>query len=272
MAPPVYKDFGKAANDLLTKDFPTGHKLELVSKTSNGVTFTSTIASGKDGKITGTFEDKYTYAPRGLTFTGKFDVDSGKFTSEVQSTSLLEGLKVTVNGETDLEKLKGSVEYGADRFNVTGTFQQKEVTGSAVFSYEKFLFGGSFKYGLEKGNTNWEGGVTYRGADFDGTFKLLKEASTASVNYNHRVNDDFGVAVQFNIDLPNMSPELAIASSYKFDSDATGKAKIDTEGKFGISYKQKLNSAVTLTLGSNIDLNGLNGNGHQHGFQLNINA
>ena len=272
MAPPLYKDFGKAANDLLTKDFPSGHKVQLESKASNGVTFVTSVSSGKDGKIDGTFEDKYRYDPRGVNFTGKFDVGKQQFTTEVSVDSLLDGLKLTVNGEADLEKIKGSFEYGADKFNVTGAFQQKDLNASAVFSYEKFLFGGALKYTFDGGNLNWGAGLSYKGEDFNGTFRLEDEGQKASANYNHKVNDDFDVAVQLDVTLQSMSPELSLASAYKFDSDSTAKAKLDTEGKFGISYKQKLNSHVTLTLGSKIDLNGLNAAGHSHGFQLNINA
>jgi hypothetical protein len=67
--PPAYGDLGKAAKDLMNKGYNYGSaKLELKTKTANGLAFTSGGSTNlASGKISGSLETKWCDKAHGLT-------------------------------------------------------------------------------------------------------------------------------------------------------------------------------------------------------------
>merc|ERR1719473_2145791 len=93
----VFKDIGKAANDLLTKDFKQVGKttVELESKTASGVTFTPKAEKDEGNKtIEGELKAAYAILPW-LEGTGTFTTKGG-ISSEIKAMdALTKGLTIT---------------------------------------------------------------------------------------------------------------------------------------------------------------------------------
>lgn len=68
--PPVFKDHGKAAKDLLSKKYSFERKLTLKSAASNGVSFETSASSTASGYVAGA-EGKHVNAEHG-TFEVKY--------------------------------------------------------------------------------------------------------------------------------------------------------------------------------------------------------
>merc|ERR1719278_956439 len=64
----------------------------------------------------------------------------------------------------------------------------------------------------------------------------------------------------------------AIGCKFALDSDASLRAKVDTNSQIGLSYQQKLRDGITLTLSSNLDGTKLNQPGHKLGLCLEMAA
>ncbi len=100
MAPPSYSDLGKNARDVFNKGYHFGlWKLDVKTKTSSGVEFTSGGSSNQDtGKVSGSLETKYKLKEHGLTFSEKWNTDN-TLTSEISvEDQLVKGLKLSFDG------------------------------------------------------------------------------------------------------------------------------------------------------------------------------
>ena len=270
MAPPLAKDIGKAASDLLTKEFPTKDKefkVELRTKTSNGVEFFTT-ATSEGGAVTATFEESYNYKPYGVNLKGTL-TSGGVFKTETSVTDqLLKNLKVIVNTEGK-EKLTGGFEYKTDAVtangNVAKTGEKFVFTGAAVFGWNKFLLGAQTSYpGLAP-----TGLLSYNGSDFTATVKAEKksEKTTVTASYFHTVNSDLQVAAEAKID--DKATALSLVTALKLDKDTSVKARLETSGTLGLAYSQKLNDYAKLTIGTSLDV--ANGGAHKYNFNLALN-
>ena len=97
MAPPKYGDLGKSSRDVFGKGYHFGlMKLEVKTKTNNGVEFNSSATNNSDsGKVSGDLETKYKFKEYGVTLTEKWNTDNNISATIDVEDQLLKGLKLT---------------------------------------------------------------------------------------------------------------------------------------------------------------------------------
>jgi len=280
---PLYKDHGKTLTDLLTKDFPGTYKFELNTTSENGLKFTTVVEQktgkpGSDGHapthMFGSFQTKVDKTAKyGCSFTGT--VDSELLRWEIVLSDLFKnGIKSTFKGSSSMEKLKeiyGDVEYRTNSWNASLAFNFKDdvpkLEGTVVVGKNGTTLGGklvavipeeSKEGGLE--SVSVLGGYNHGPFDFTGTItnKLADGlAPTVALNllYKHSSQANFGTNVNWD-PAKSLSDGVTVAAlgEYAFDKDSTVKAKVTTEGTVGLAWKQKLNSNLTLSVGTDLNL------------------
>ena len=97
MAPPKYGDLGKSSRDVFGKGYHFGlMKLEVKTKTNNGVEFNSSATNNSDsGKVSGDLETKYKLKEYGVTLTEKWNTDNNISATIDVEDQLMKGLKLT---------------------------------------------------------------------------------------------------------------------------------------------------------------------------------
>lgn len=174
MAPPAYSDLGKNARDVFGKGYHFGlWKLDLKTKTSSGVEFTSAGHSNQDnGKVFGSLETKYKVKEYGLTFSEKWNTDN-TLTSEVAvENQLVQGLKLSFDGSFapqtgyKLKDITVSCRCGTNR-TITNKFSYKfrSKTGrfKTAYSHERVRLDGDVNIDLAGPLINASGVVGYQG-------------------------------------------------------------------------------------------------------------
>ena len=97
MAPPKYGDLGKSSRDVFGKGYHFGlMKLEVKTKTNNGVEFNSSATNNSDsGKVSGDLETKYKFKEYGVALTEKWNTDNNISATIDVEDQLMKGLKLT---------------------------------------------------------------------------------------------------------------------------------------------------------------------------------
>jgi len=274
---PLFKDLGKRASDLLTKEFPTEEKkFEWKGTTAGNVTVETNFIQKPDGSIIGTVTPSYKYTEYGVNFLAEVNTKKDiKLETSVEN-QFADGLKLTLTGEA-----KGTATYAT----VSAEFKNPKATVSASVDYGKSagstlkassVFGANgFALGLNAeyfmGTTDnselklFNTTVAYNTKDFDATVfgRIIAEKDKNEIGgtYYHNVNSDLAVGTEVVFDTANTEakPKLVFGSQYKLNSDSIVKGKFDTNGILGFSYGQKFNKNSKLTIGANIDTNNLSG-------------
>ncbi|KAI9141731.1 eukaryotic porin/Tom40 [Paraphysoderma sedebokerense] len=279
MAPPVFSDIGKSANDLLSKDFPTGSiKLEAKTTANNGVNFT--VAGNKDNKsgvIAGELKSKYSDKAKGLTLTETWTT-TNSLSAEVElADKITKGLKVNVLGgllpAAGQKNAKVTLEFKQDAITTRTAldlFKGPNVAGDVVFGHRDVVVGAEGAYDVASSAiTKYNFALGYNASDFSVAFTAANKLSVFSGSYFHRVNKDVEAGAKATWDRkagPNVSLELG--TKYYLDRDAFVKSKIDNNGKLGLGYTQVLRPGVKMSVGAVVDTARLGENAHKVGLSL----
>jgi len=277
--PVFFTDLGKAATDLLTKDFPVSNKLELTAKAPNGVEYTVNATSAKDGNVVGTLKPKFVYSPYGLTAEGTLET-SKNYKGELSiQDHFVKGLKVSVVGEVSAkhqETVKLSLDYKQDRIaailggEVLNTQEGPSIFGSVVLGHDHFSLGGDFALGVEHQQIKrLNGSLEYQIPECSLTVSTNK-GENVGLKYYHRISSSLqaGVDINVNVAKPQENPKLTFGGAYKIDSESSFKAKFDTEGKLSVGYLHQLNRYAKLTGGMQLNTNNFSAPDHKFGFNL----
>eukprot|EP00122_Pirum_gemmata_P009791 Pgem_evm1s9038 len=99
MAPPKFGDFGKAAKDLLNKEYhhPNG-KIEVSTKTKEGVSFKVNVTNAAKAD----FETKFAYKPFNATITEKWNTSNLLSQTISLNDCMLPGLKLDLDSSYSL--------------------------------------------------------------------------------------------------------------------------------------------------------------------------
>lgn len=280
--PGLYSDLGKKSSDLLTKEFPDKVKLEVKTKTNNGVSFEGNITRNPDHSVYGLFNPKYKHGAHGLTVGVSVDT---KRALKVEATAedLVPGLKTTLTGHADSESLTFDAEYKHEYLTLGGSVnvlspKGNKVTASSVFGYEGFAVGLQAEYVYDKWQ-NINGVASYTHPDYVGTLfaRVNTHAATnvLGLTFHHRFSNRATIATEASLDVnkSSESPKIVVGGSYDLaDSPTTVKGKVDTEGRVSLSYAHRLNKYARLILGSSINTNNFSASGnHTFGLTLAIN-
>jgi len=281
--PGLYGDLGKKSSDLLNKEFPDRVKLEVKTKSNNGVSFEGNLTKNPaDNTIYGLINPKYKHGAHGLTVGASLD---SKRSLKVEATAedLVPGLKTTITGHADTESLTFDAEYKHEYLTLGGSVnvlspKGNKVTASSVFGYEGFAVGLQAEYVYDKWQ-NINGVASYTHPDYVGTLFAKVNTHTASnilgLTFHHRINPRASIATEASLDVnkSSESPKIVVGGSYDLlDSPTVVKGKVDTEGKVALSYAHRINKYARLILGSTINTNNFSASGnHTFGLTLSIN-
>jgi len=281
MAKLLYVDLGKKATDLLTKDFPDKTKVELNTRSPNGLQFKVIATRNHDGSISGSIEPKYTFGKHATTVLA--NVDTGK-TFKVEGTvEKFPGIKATIAGLLDSESLKADLEWKHEHATVTtglDLFSAKGTTASATAAvhHEGFSLGASTEYfiGDRQEVRKLDGVLAYSTSDLQVTAFSRRWGGVLGGTYFQKVSDGTSVSaeIQFDLQKSDVTPKLTFGASHNLDLQGTQvKGKFDTDGKLSLSYGQKLNNYLKFFVGANINTNNLGPSGnHTLGVALTFDA
>lgn len=280
--PGLYADLGKKSSDLLTKEFPSTHKLEVKTKTLSGVNFEGSVTRNNDGSFFGSLNPKYKHSAHGLTLGATVDT---KRALKVEATAedLVPGLKTTITGHADSESITFDAEYKHEYLTLAGSVnvlspKGNKVTASSVLGYDGFAVGLQAEYVYDKWQ-NINGVASYTHPDFVGTLyaRVNTHASTnvIGLTFHQRINARATIAAEAALDVNKTteSPKITVGGSYDLlESPTTVKGKLDTDGRVSLSYAHRLNKYSRLILGTSVNSNNFSPSGnHTFGLTLSIN-
>lgn len=277
----VFKDIGKACNDLLSKDFKVGKTIvEVKSSTASGVTFTPTATKSGDS-VSGSLKGVYSFLP--WLETEVVIGTSGSVEATIEAAdALTKGLKLIAECERAAPGKAGLLQSG----NMVAEYTQETFTCKTSYDYYKkdllaccstmmgdITAGLDCAYSVPKGSlTKYAAACQLVKPEFVVSAKLAdsKGAKTLSCSYYHKVSSLMQVGV--NLSKPLAKPDVGIefGCAYKLDKDTATKCKVDSAGLLSASYKQKISSLTTMTLAAQVDVVNLSDNKHKFGLQLNV--
>lgn len=277
----IFKDIGKACNDLLTKDFKVGKTtVEVKSKTPSGVTFTPTATKSGDS-VSGELKAKYSFLPW-LDGECTFGTGGSMNMTIEAADALAKGLMLTAECEKAAPGKPGLLQSG----NLIVDYKQELFTCKTSYDYYKkdllasaSMAFGALTCGLDCGYSTPKSALTkyalacqFVQPEFTVSAKCAdsKGSKTLSCGYYHKVSSlmQVGVSVAKPLSKPDMDIEFGLA--YKLDKDTSVKSKVSSDGLLCCSYKQKISNLTTMTLAAQVDVVNLSDNKHKFGLALNI--
>jgi voltage-dependent anion channel protein 2 len=289
--PPSWKDLGKPASDLLGKDYPTNKTLEVKTKAPNNIVFTvNGLLDNKTGAILGDLQSKYSNPKLGLTITPSWSTKNLIKAQVELENQLAKGLKFDVLGSIKPSEGEQPHEKTA---SVTAIYKQPALhtrlnanvfagpvfTADAVVGRDGFLVGGEGTYNLADGKVkSYNAAVGYNAPEYSVTLHGLKNFSTFSASYYHRVNRDLeaGARATYNPKAAKSGApvHLEVGAKTFLDNAAFVKAKINNEGLLHLGYTQALRPGVKFSWGLGIDTqklgaqSGTGGHPHTVGYHI----
>jgi hypothetical protein len=280
--PGLFKDLGKRASDLLTKDFPIDEKkVEWKTTTTNGVTIETNFNQKGDGPVVGTITPSYKLKEYGTNFLAEINTKKDVKLETSVENQVVDGLKVTLTGEAKGKEnyVTVSSEYKHPRATLTASFDFGKQAGqtlkaTSVVGHNSFLLGFSAEYfmGQTSEVKNFNTTLAYRSKEFEATLfgRTAGDKNEIGGSYQHSVNSDTSVAAEvvFDTSTPDSKPKLGLAGQHKLNDDVTVKGKFDTNGVLCLSSALSLNRNSKLTLAGKVDTR--NNNQFTFGFGLNF--
>jgi hypothetical protein len=271
MTAPIYKDLGKRASDLFSKEFPSDKKeikAEWKGTTLNGVTFETSLVKDKSGTIIGTLTPKYKFKEYGTELSAEFNTKKDFKTEVSVSDQLVDGLKTTLAFNKNNNEVYGTFayEFKHKTGSSTGTVDFAKQKGSTVNAtgvlglFYPGVYGGvSAEYSVGGNHLSTANGtLAYASPEFDVTafyrVKFEEEKQEVGASYFHKVSSDLAVGSEIVYDVNTENkPKLTFGGQYSLNYDTTLKAKFDTLGSLSLSYQQKFNKNAKFTISTTVD-------------------
>lgn len=269
MAAPKFADLGKTCSDLFSDDFDAGeNKLTLKSRAINGTNLKVEGArSNKDGSVSGLIETKFSHTPSGLNVKEKWSTNNVVATEVSTKDLLTPGTDFSLTSSfkpstSGLDAIKFKSAIRRDQFSATLDTDFKGVSASGVFSYGKFLLGGS---------TNLKStaiGVSYVEQDYNITSNVT-DGRDVDIQIFHKARSDIDAGATFGWSKTGATT-LGMAGRLQLDESAHVKAKVNNKLDVGLAYVQQLRPGVSMTLAANLVGSNLTQGGHNLGVQLTL--
>jgi hypothetical protein len=270
----LFKDFGKPAKDLLSKNYTFDkNKIEVVSKTGD-VSFEGEWVSAGVSK----FETEIKL-PHNTTATVECLSDN-KITTTFKLKDIFQGAVFKAKASTANRAFLG-IEYTHESGTLTGDVDHdlskgaSDVNASALFARRKFLLGGALQLGFQSSASTlnkYELGVGYsEPKKFEATALVSEDckkgaAPQLTLQYVHYADAIWTYAAKFATALQDGSkPTAELGGTYLLSSDTKLGAKINNAGLLGLYAVTKPDPNVTLTHSLQVDING-GGAAHKFGF------
>jgi Eukaryotic porin len=259
---------------LLNDDYIFDKKVQVKTKTQNGMTYTSTaIQSAKDDSLAGDLELKFSPAP-GAAVTSKL-FTSGKMSHEAVFDRLgVEGLKLTLLGGVSSKSNVGvsTLEYQHKSATCTAAVDAianvAYVTGTAGTAALTVGVDGQYDTAAKE-LRECNVALNYSdGKESETTVTTLNKGESAKLAYSHAIRPDFSVASEFFYDRRADAKLVTIGAKYDVDQDTTLKAKITSDGLVSASYIQEIRANTTLVLCQKFDVRNPDKASHKFGLSL----
>jgi len=284
MAPPKFDDLGKAARDLISKNFHFGVvNIEAKMKATNGYLFTTKGKHNTDtGGVGGGIETEMNVAD-GLKFKETWSTDNVINSTLTVDPKLLKGVKVDLETSfaPDSGKMGGKVKtayancgYLNATADVDVNLAGPTVQMSAVFGniphMDNVFVGCQASYDTANAKLGPQTiGFEWRSSDY-----VMCTAVYDSTRYvgsiHHQVNDKLMAGALLNWNSATADSNITFCGKYAIDDSTYMKAKLDNNLLLGLSYVQKIREGVDLTLSGLV--NAKAGAGHKLGLSLNFDA
>jgi len=259
--PVVFKDLGKSASDLLTKDFKVGQNtVEVKTKTSNGVEFTPK-ATNKGSEMSGSLVAKYGFGG-GISTETTLNT-CGQLETTLEAADAIQGCNVklecvTDKGKASLSSAKLTLEYKQDKFTCKTSydhFKDSALAANCAIAFGSATLGGSIDL-VKAAPKSYAAALQFDQPDFTLMAQLSENIrageKTYTGSYFHKISSAMQVGTEIN-KKGKADIGLAFGCNYKLDKDTTVKGKVDADGILSASYKQKISSLTTLTLAASVN-------------------
>lgn len=272
-----FKDIGKNASDVLTKDFQLNHQVEINSKPKGVEVKAVASYAGDSTKIS--IEPKYICDDWNAEVSGSVDTNNKLKVAASVKDKVVEGVKTSLEfTSTDVQQLNVGVEYK----NTWGTakadfeFPSNNKTAAnfgAVVVKNEVAAGVEVRANLGPGNepsvAYVNGGIQYRKPDFTGAFfvKSRGDAITLQGSYLHSLSC-CQLAADAKYSVNDSKTTLAFGWLKKLNDGSTFKSLFTTDGNLSLSYKRDLSTCSSFTAGTRINTSNMTS---QVGVKLNIN-
>eukprot|EP00043_Microstomoeca_roanoka_P026508 m.11808 g.11808 ORF g.11808 m.11808 type:complete len:275 (+) comp6672_c0_seq1:253-1077(+) len=272
MATPKFADLSKACVDLFLDDFNAGaNKLTLKSRAINGTNLkVEGTRSNANGAVAGFIETKFAHKPSGLNVKEKWttgnvvttELSVGNVLTYGTDFSIASSFKPTTSGFEDF-KFKSSLLR--EQFAVTLDTNFKGAAASGVFSYGKFLFGGSVNMGKAVSTTI---GAAYVEKDYS-IASTVADGRTVDISIFHKARPGVTAGAQFGWSKTGAT-SLGVAGRVVIDETAYVKAKVNQKLDVSLAFVQSLRPGITMALSANLVGSNLSQGGHQLGVSLTL--
>jgi len=272
--PGVYADLGKRTSDLLNKEFPVTSTAEIKVKPSIEGLAPEVTFTRKDGNLSGKLGVKYNLAnPRGVQLSVTTDTAKAVKLEAVAENTVTQGLKSTVG--YDFHKTSLDLEYKHDYFTIaTGLDTNNSSTNaraSFVVGKDGYAAGALTEYNVATGHRNaLNATASYTDLDSVATVFARQSSNTVGATYYRRATDRIALGVEGVYGWKSGKPTITFGGAYDIDLATTVKAKVDSDGKVGLSYAQRFNRFTRVILGASVNTqNALQG--HHFGVAVTLN-
>lgn len=262
--PPSWKDLGKAASDILGKDYPIhGSTLEVKTRTPSGVTFrVFGLHDNKSSSISGDLEASWKDSKKGVAFTQAWSTTNVLRNHIELENHLVKGLKGEVISTLVPEKQAKNVLFattykapGVHLRNFADVFKGPLVTGDLVLGRDGFLVGAETAYDVrDQKVSRYNLAAGFHAPEYAIALHALGNLSTYSASYYHRVNTDVEASARATYDSKaSNNVNLEVGTKTYLDNAAFVKAKINNSGILALGYAQALRPGVKATFGLALD-------------------
>ncbi|XP_075715030.1 non-selective voltage-gated ion channel VDAC3 isoform X1 [Rhinoderma darwinii] len=280
--PPNYADLGKSARDVFNKGYGFGIvKLDLKTKSSSGVEFTSSGSSNTDtGKASGNLETKYKLKEAGITFTQKWNTDNTLGTEVALEDKLAKGLKLALdttfvpNTGKKSAKLKTSYkrEYANLGVDIDLDLAGPTIYGWGVLGYQGWLAGYQMAFDTAKSRLAQNNfALGYAAGDFQ-LHTNVNDGTEFGGSIYQKVNKDVETSVSLAWSAGSNNTRFGIGAKYQLDSNTTLSAKVNNASLIGVGYTQTLRPGVKLTLSALVNGKNFSSGGHKVGLGFELEA
>jgi len=286
MAPSKFEDLGKAARDLVNKNFHFGVvNLEAKTKAANGVSFTTKgLHNTATGVVNGGLETEMKVTD-GVTFKEKWGTDNVIASTLTVDGKLVGGLKLDLDTTFTPDSGKktavvkaaySSCDYVHATADVDCNMAGPTIKLSSVFggipSLKGFSLGCQASYDTSSSSLVSQNiGFSYADGDFvlhSGVYDSNKYVGSV----HHQVTEKLSAGALLNWTSGSSSSAITVAGQYNIDADTFMKVKVDNGLRVGVSYVQKLREGVQVTMSGLLNAKNLNEGGHKVGLSLNFDA
>jgi len=271
------KDFGKRASDLLNDDFPESLEIEVESKCEAHNCFNvtgETCVDPADGTIAGKIKPTIKLDDR-HTLELELGTD-GRYIAKLVGKNFIKNLKTSLTTECQSTVTEGQVNH-AQKISLAADYSADNITASMKVFFPKLAFtpkttlGGVFvrdniAIGAEA-VTSFNSGVELE--KVTGNFQVAKDEAILSLS-GSLAGGNISGALKYHCNLSTsvfgakvewcgkeQEASAAIAFGRELRQNGFGKFSLNTNGDFGVSYRQSLcekTSVVVATTVNSADL------------------